>query len=57
MVPLRGRYLMSKVQSKRATALKTLALVIAIGVGHFLQTYPVYADVTAETPALQTGRE
>jgi hypothetical protein len=48
---------MSKVQSKRATALKTLALVILIGVGHFLQTYPAYADVMAETPALQTGQE
>lgn len=48
---------MPKVQSKRATALKTLALVIAIGVGHFLQTYPAYADVMAETPALQTGQE
>ena len=48
---------MSKVQSKRATALKSLALVIAIGVGHFLQTYPAYADVMAETPALLTDQE
>lgn len=43
---------MSKVQSKRVNALKTFALIIAIGVGHFLQTHPVQAAVMAETPAL-----
>lgn len=42
---------MSKVQSKRVNALKTLALVIAIGVGHFLQTHPAHAAVIAEMPA------
>ena len=48
---------MSKVQSKRITALKTLALVIAIGVGHFMQSHPAHASVTAETPALLINQE
>ncbi len=48
---------MSKVQSKRMTALKTCALVIAIGVGHFLQTHPAQAGVSLETPALQIDQE
>lgn len=47
---------MSKVHPKRVTALKTLALIIAIGVGHFLQTHPMEVAVTAETPALLTGQ-
>lgn len=57
MVNVEGRHKMSKVQSKRVNALKTLALVIAIGVGHFLQTHPAQAGVIAETPALLTSQE
>ena len=47
---------MSKVQSKRVTALKTFALVIAIGVGHYLNTHPTLVAAMAETPVLLTGQ-
>jgi len=47
---------MQKVQSKRATALKTFALVVAIGVGHLLQTQPTQVAATAEMPALLTSQ-
>jgi hypothetical protein len=48
---------MSKVQSKRVNAFKTFALIIAIGIGHLLQSGPVHAEITAETPALLIGQE
>ena len=48
---------MSKIQSKRLNALKTLALVIAIGVGYVMQTHPAQASATSEMPELQIGQE
>lgn len=50
-------HVMSRVQSKRVNALKTFALIVAIGVGHFLQSHPAQAAITSETPALLTGQE
>lgn len=48
---------MSKIQSKRVNALKTLILVIAIGVGHFLQTNPAHANIITGMPAPLIGPE
>ena len=50
-----GRHKMSKVQSKRLAALKTFALIIAIGVGHYLQTHPTQVAMV-ETPVLLTDQ-